>query len=183
MPIAGFPSDFKSAYRQVPSDPAQALDLVIASWDVESQMQVFFLAVTQLFGSGNAPLNFTRFPDFCCRAIAAPLAIPAVHCVDDVIDVEILELINCSYKAWRQSAVLCGWDVPDEKSPEPSQSFRALGAILAFSAYPRLPMLIHLAEDRKESLQVILEKVLHERRLAPSFSGKLYGKLMFLSSQ
>ena len=26
MPTAGFPSDFKSAYRQVPSDPAQALD-------------------------------------------------------------------------------------------------------------------------------------------------------------
>ena len=28
-----FPSDFKSAYRQVPGDPAQAGDLVIASWN------------------------------------------------------------------------------------------------------------------------------------------------------
>ena len=79
--------------------------------------------------------------------------------------------------------MLCGWDVPDEKSPEPSQSFRALGAILDFSAYPRTPMLIRPAEDRMESLQVILEKVLQERRLAPSLSGKLYGKLMFMSSQ
>ena len=79
--------------------------------------------------------------------------------------------------------MLCGWDVPDEKSPEPSQSFRAPGAILDFSAYPRMPMVIRPAEDRMESLQVILEKVLHERRLAPSLSGKLYGKLMFMSSQ
>ena len=34
-PMSGFPSDFKSAYRQVPSDPGQALDFVIASWDTD----------------------------------------------------------------------------------------------------------------------------------------------------
>ena len=130
MPLSGFPSDFKSAYRQVPSDPAQARDFVVASWDVESERQVFVMAVTQLFGSGNAPLNFTRFPDFCCRVIAMLLVIPAVHCVDDVIVIEILELISSSYSSWRAFARMCGWDVPDAKSPPPSQWFRALGAVL-----------------------------------------------------
>ena len=43
IPIAGFPSDFKSAYRQVPSDPAQALDFGVTSWDVERERQVSFL--------------------------------------------------------------------------------------------------------------------------------------------
>lgn len=127
-------------------------------------------------------MNFTRFLDFCCRAIAALLAIPAVHCVDDVIVVEV-ELIASSYESWRQFAVLCGWDVPDEKSPRPSQSFRALGAALDFSAYPKFPMLIRPPQDRMVSLRTLLSQVLEERRLAPSLSGKLYGKLMFMSRQ
>ena len=183
MPIAGFPSDFKSAYRQVPSDPAQALDFVIASWDVERDQQVFFLAVTQLFGSGNAPLNFTRFPDFCCRAIAALMAIPAVHCIDDVIVIEVLELIGSAFSCWREFAEFCGWEVPDEKSPPPAQVFRALGAILDFRCYPKSPMLIRPASDRMDSLKALLGQVLEERRLAPALAGKLYGKLMFMSSQ
>ena len=182
-PLSGFPSDFKGAYRQVPADPAQARDFVVASWDFESQRQVFFMAVTQLFGSGNAPLNFTRFPDFCCRVIAMLLAIPAVHCVDDVIVVEILELISSSYYCWRSFARMCGWDVPDAKSPPPSQWFRALGAILDFTGFPSYPMYIRPAQDRLESLKVLLGQVLIERRLSPSLAGKLYGKLMFMSSQ
>ena len=92
MRIGGFPSDLKSAYRQVPGDQSHAYDFAIASWDVELNKQDCFLAVTQLFGSGNAPADLCRFPDFCCRAIAALMAIPAVHCVDDVIVIEVPEL-------------------------------------------------------------------------------------------
>ena len=76
QPIAGFPSDFKSAYRQVTSCPLQALLFVIASWDPCRMAQVFFMAVTQIFGSGNVPLNFTRYADFCCRALSALFANP-----------------------------------------------------------------------------------------------------------
>lgn len=111
------------------------------------------------------------------------LAIPAVHCVDDVIVVEILELISSSYYCWRSFARMCGWDVPDAKSPPPSQWFRALGAILDFTGFPSYPMYIRPAQDRLESLKVLLGQVLIERRLSPSLAGKLYGKLMFMSSQ
>ena len=92
-PIGGFPSDFKLAYRQVTACPMQALQSVVASWHVDRLVPVFFLAVTQLFGSGNAPLNFTRYADFCCRALAALFAIPATHCVDDVIVLEIMRTV------------------------------------------------------------------------------------------
>ena len=44
-PLSGYPSDLKSAYRQVLSDPNQALDFVIASWDTDRMQQAFFLAV------------------------------------------------------------------------------------------------------------------------------------------
>ena len=61
-PLSGFPSDLKSAYRRVPSDARQALDFVIASWDTDRMAQVFPMPVSQVFGSGNAPLNFTEMP-------------------------------------------------------------------------------------------------------------------------
>ena len=182
-PIGGFPSDFKSAYRQVTSDPNQALDFVIVSWDADRQCPVFFMAVTQLFGSGNAPLNFTRYADFCVRALAALFAIPAIHCVDDVIVLEILKTIYSAFASWRGFAELCGWDVPDTKSPPPSQCFRALGALLDLSAFPTGPMLIKPVEDRMEGIIEALLKVSHAKRLSPSLAGKLYGKLMFMSSQ
>ena len=125
-PIAGFPSDFESAYRQVTADPGQALDFVVAPWDLEKQRRVFFLAATQFFGSGNAPLNVTRISDFCRRAFSAFFAIPAIHCVDDVIVIELVKFSLSGAASWRAFAVLCGWDVPDETSPPPSRRFRAL---------------------------------------------------------
>ena len=182
-PMAGFPSDFKSAYRQVTADPNQAQDFAVVSWDTDRNCRVFMLAVTQLFGSGNAPLNFTRFPEFCCRALAALFAIPAVHCVDDVIVIELASLIDLGFSSWRRFADLCGWDVPDSKSPPPTQLFRALGAMMDFESYPRGPICIRPAEDRVTELLDVLQRILTDRALAPALAGKIYGKLMFLSSQ
>ena len=181
--LAGFPSDFKSAYRQVTACPTQALDFVVATWNPSLACEVFFLAVSQLFGSGNAPLNFTRYPDFCCRALSVLFASAAVHCVDDMLVLEVLRTLASSFSCWRRFAVLCGWDVPDIKSPPPSQRFRALGAFLDFSYFPDAAMLIRPAEDRIVSLKETLVEVLECGSLTPALAGKLYGKLMFLSSQ
>ena len=181
-PMAGFPSDFKGAYRQVTADPYQAQDFTVVAWDTELDCMVFMLAVTQLFGSGNAQLDFTRFPEFCCRALATFFAIPAVHCVDDVIVIELLSFVDLGFSSWRKFADLCGWDVPDSKSPPPSQLFRALGAMMDFSTYPKGPICIRPAEDRLTELMEILQRILTERALAPALAGKIYGKLVFLSS-
>ena len=182
-PIGGFPSDFKSAYRQVTACPMQALQFVVASWDAERLVPVFFLAVTQLFGSGNAPLNFTRYADFCCRSLAALSAIPATHCVDGVIVLEIMRTVMNAFISWRAFANLCGWDVPDGKSPPPSQVFRALGAIFDLSGFPWSPLVLRPAEDRVEGLIDALSRVQAQQRPSPSLAGKLYGKLMLMSSQ
>ena len=78
---------------------------------------------------------------------------------------------------------MCEWDAPDAKSPPPAQIFRALGAIVDLSQYPGGQLLFRPAEDRIESLMEMLNMVHAEKRLSPSLAGKLYGKLMFLSSQ
>ena len=94
---------------------------------------MFFLAVTQLFGSGSAPLNFTRIPDLCRRAFPDFFPIPAKHCVDNVIVIEPLKFIFFGFAPRRAFAVLRGWDTPDLKSPPPSRRFCALGAFLDFT--------------------------------------------------
>ena len=68
-PMAGFPSDDKGAYRQVHACPVQALDFIVSIWDPVLEVQVFLIAVSQLFGRGNAPFNCTRCPDSCRHAI------------------------------------------------------------------------------------------------------------------
>ena len=78
---------------------------------------------------------------------------------------------------------MCGWDVPDKKSPPPSQLFRALGAMLDFTLYPGGPIRILPAQDRVDDLYNVLETILREERLTPGSAGKLYGRMMHLSSQ
>ena len=94
------------------------------------------------------------------------MAIPVIHGVDGVISVEVMELVSSGFECWRKFASLCGWDVPDEKSPPPSQCFRALGAVMDFSGYPKGPMMIRPASDRLESLKCLLGQVLVQRKLA-----------------
>ena len=108
---------------------------------------------------------------------------PAVHYVDDVIVIEILKSIPSAFASWHSFAVLCGWDVPDDKSPPPSQRFRALGAILDLMGFPLQPILLRPAEDRIEALIEALIKIRSEGRVSPALAGKIYGKLMFMSSQ
>ena len=73
----------------------------------------------------------------------------------------------------------CGWDVPDSKGPPPTKCFRALGAMLEFSGFPRSPMLIKRAVGRVEALTLQLRDVLESQRLTPAFAGKIFGKIGF----
>ena len=76
----------------------------------------------------------------------------------------------------------CVWDIPDSKSPPPAQLFRALGAMIDFTDYPCAAMCIQPAEDRISELLEVLKRILSDRALSPALAGKIYGKLMFLSS-
>ena len=75
VPLMAFTSDFKSAYRQVTSCPNQARMFVLAIWNPVKGKVVYALAVTQMFGSSLAPLNFSRYPQFCAEAMSVSAAI------------------------------------------------------------------------------------------------------------
>ena len=181
--LMAFASDFKSAYRQVPSCPQQQLDFIVVTWDPLRMCHIFAIATCQLFGSGNAPLNFCRFPDTCCTWMAVLFAVCCGHCVDDLLAIERASTSFSAYMSWRALALACGWDVPDSKSPPPSSVLRTLGAMTDLSEFPDGPILLRAVEERCESIRVVLNNVLSSKYLMPALSGKIFGKLGFLSSQ
>ena len=55
--------------------------------------------------------------------------------------------------------------------------------MIDLAQYPMGPLLLRPAEDRIDGLIEALLDVQAQGRLGPSLAGKLYGKLMFMSSQ
>ena len=57
--LAGFPSDFAKAYKQVPEDPVEVENFVLAQFEPDKQCLAYWLPLTLLFGGRLAPLLFT----------------------------------------------------------------------------------------------------------------------------
>ena len=152
-------------------------------WNPKRNCVVFGIALAQMFGSGSAPLNFTRYPDFCVRVAGLLLAIVCDHCVDDIIYIEAMRTVMSAYWCWRTFADDCGWDVPDAKSPIPSQYFTALGAELDLTGFPVSPMMLRPAKGRAAKILSTLTTALATKKLEPALGGQLFGRMMFQSSQ
>ena len=60
--------------------------------------------------------------------------------------------------------------------------FLALGAMFDLFGLPRSPLVLRPAEDRVEGSSETLLNVQAQRGLSQSLAGKLYGKLVFMSS-
>ena len=176
-PLSAITSDFKTAYRQVTSDPNQVNLWVIAMWCAVTSSVVFGAAVSQLFGSGTAPLNFRRHPAWCTWAVSTLFLLPIEPCVDDLLSVERATAMLIGYHCWRSFADACGWDVPDEKSPRPQQYLRTLGAMTDLRSFPHGPISLESVSERVETTMNDLRGILTSNRLSPGFSGKLYGRL------
>jgi len=181
--LQGFTSDFKSAYRQCPHNPDDAAGWVLAIWNPETRSIVFAVPSAQLFGCSAAPLNFCRIPDWCAFVAARLFWSPFVHCIDDMISVEPEESVTSSYVCWRTLARCAGWNIPDEKSPWPSEIFRLLGVIINLSGLPGSAPIIHMVEDRILKIINDFEAIKSAKELGSGHSGKLVGQLGFCCSQ
>ena len=118
-PMEFFTSDFAKAFKQVPGVTELLHLAVVVQWDPTHSQPAFMIPYTQVFGGRSTPLNFARFPAWCCYAMAVLAALPSEHCVDDIIGSERRSTIHSGWALWRCFARHCGWRVPDSKSPPP----------------------------------------------------------------
>ena len=132
-----------------------------------------------MFGSKSAPLNFSRFPAWCCAALAVAYGVPASHCVDDMISIERLSTIGSGRTSWLLFARLCGCLVSMEKSPPPSPTFTVIGVVLDVRNYPSGEIIIKVTQRRLEVLTETIINILKKDTLLSGEAASLSGKLGF----
>ena len=181
--LHGFASDFAKAFKQCTNAPEQIAMCILCQWDPHSQRVAFLGARTQLFGGRAAPTNFTRIPAWLCIVACVLAALAMNHCVDDMLCIERGETALSGWFFWRSLAALCGWDIGNDKSPLPSDCFRALGAMVDLRPIPRAPALLSVTDRRRADLLRTLQFILESGRLAPGAAGKLWGRLGFAATQ
>ena len=104
-------------------------------------------------------------------------------CVDDLLSPERKMFVASAYRCWRRFADIFGWDIPDEKSPPPSQYVRTLGAMADMRDFPGKPILLRVAQARVSEIGDQIQEIPEKRMLRPALAGKLFGRLLFCSSQ
>ena len=96
-----------------------------------------------------------------------------VHCADDMLSTERLSTVQSGFCAWRMLDDLCGWDVPDAKSPPPSVYVRALGAM---TYYTSLPTTIKVTKERELGLFNMLHTMKTTRKVLSGVAGQFFGE-------
>ena len=134
--LQGWPSDFKGAFKQVPAVLLFLSLLVLVQYSPALKKPIYWLPLSQVFGSKMAPINFCRYPTWFCDTVAALFAVPMSHCVDDMISVEPAKVVESGWASWRLMAELAGWELNEEKSPWPSSWFQVIGVLLDLQATP-----------------------------------------------
>ena len=175
----GFTSDFAKAYKQVPHQPAFGLMVIIAVWNPVLGRVEFWKPYSQLFGGRSPPQNFSRYPAWMCFALAVLLALHAQHCVDDVLGMDRMECLMDGWKAWRRIAEALGWDVPDKKSPSPSQDYLAIGYKVIHVGTPERWARLQISTARRDALCQYISDFLREGRLSGGDAGSLFGRMGF----
>ena len=177
--LSGWPCDLEKAYKQVPNDATLLWLTIIVMWSPASQRPEFFLPLCQLFGGKSPPLNFARYAAWLCEIAASLFALPATHCVDDVISVEPESLASSGNIAFKALCCLTGWMVSAGKSPPPSQVFVVIGVELDLSQVPDGEAMVRVSVKRVAQLRKILEEIKAAGRLGSGEAASLTGKLGF----
>ena len=158
--LLGWTADFGKAYKQVPGRPGQIQFVVIAQFSPREGRVVFFLALSQVFGSKSAPLNFSRYPALICKLSAVLFRLPLTHCVDDVISVELALYAEVGKRCFDVLVRLCGWKMSEDKKVEPCDSFAVIGVQLDLKPFPTSWPLLSITKKRVQSLVQLLSQIL-----------------------
>ena len=89
----------------------------VAVFSPEAAKAIIFIPLCQLFGGKSPPLNFARYAGWLCEVSASLFALPASHCVDDVISVEPGELAESGNLAFRVLCTTTGCAISAGKPP------------------------------------------------------------------
>ena len=180
--LHGWSSDFSKAYKQVPADPSQCLELILVQYDPAKEKAAFFIPLSQVFGSKTAPINFARYLGAFMDIIATVFLLPATHCVDDVIFIEDKEVAVSGKFSWDALMKMCGWLMSSSKDSYPDSCFPVIGVSLNLAPFPQSDPTVMITARRISSLAQIITKVMEANSLGSGEAASVTGKLGFALS-
>ena len=180
--LKGWSSDYSKEYKQVPGDPNQVMDIVLVQYDPLKDAVAFFIALSLVFGSKTAPVNFARYPAAFCEIVATLFLLPATHDVDDVIFIEEAEVVDSGKACWDLLMELCGWLMSTSKNAPPSSCFAVIGISLDLGPFPADEPTVLITASRIASLSEIMHCILWIGALGSGEAASLAGKLGFALS-
>jgi hypothetical protein len=156
--------------------------VVLAQFCPLLQCAVFFVALSQVFGSKTAPVNFSRFPALFCEIIARMLLLPATHCVDDVIFVEESAVADSGKESWDLLMQLSGWKMSSSKATSPAKMFVVIGVSVNLAPLPKMNPTLMITTKRLKSLDILIRTILERMSLGSGEAASLSGKFGFTLS-
>ena len=184
--LAGYPADFKAAYRQMPVCPLHILFSASAYFHYEGPDYIkgrrrlaFYTSLP--FGSSIAPGNWGETV-VCLAWLMAHIVLSIItHCVDDVCSIETEELVHSSRETFLHLVGLLGLTLDMQKSILPSADFIYLGLqLLLPSRLTGTIFALKVPKARRTKLIGHLRKILFEKKsLTSGEASSMRGRLFF----
>ena len=177
IPLEGWTSDFKSAYRQVPADPREYEFLGIAFWDPHARAVFLGILTALAFGARRAPANWGRVVLYIVNIAWYHLYVLVLDYVDDCNSVEPAFSAESGRQAWIRLCNALGVTLDIGKtSPHAATSFSSLGVMFTLASPAGV---IDILPRRLVALQDEIEEILRGGVLLPGRASRLRARLGF----
>ena len=183
--ILGWPADYKAAYRQMPIEILHCLFAGTCYYDYDpetgapiGQKWAFYTSLP--FGSSLAPAAWGEVVVGLAFILARLLLSIVTHCVDDVANFEIEELVGSARAAFLEINQLLGLVLDMDKSKPPMADFIYLGLrLLLPSTVTRSDLRLQVPDKRRKKLLQQIRAICDANELTSGQAASMRGRLYF----
>ena len=174
-----FKADHEAAYKQLPLNPLDMRNAIVALRDPTSKRWYGFVSRTLVFGSADAVLHYNIFPRIITALTNRCLGIALVGYFDDFAALIKKHLRQKALETFTRICPLLGIRIKPGKS-EVGSPLTFLGLLGTFPCAANGRRLsISLTPGKRKRWPGLITGYLNDGRVAHSFLEKLIGKLLF----
>lgn len=176
--------DLESAYKHLPNSPETRWAAVLAAFNPKTRKPELFISDSLMFGSTASVYAFNRFARALWHIAVVKFDLLSTQFFDDFPSVEPVISAVSARIAFEALLTALGWTWSAGKKCLPFQpSFPMLGNIMDVSDLDLGRAVLSNKPSRVEGLQIEIESILHDGKLASHRAAELSGKLQYTESQ
>jgi hypothetical protein len=169
--------DLKKAFRQIPCSQPQYN--VVAQWSPADDAVRFFVLRGMPFGCTSSVLHFNRLPTFMVTVLRCYFGVCVTNFYDDYCVAEPAATVHSAQWCVRRLHEIFGFLLDPDKHVRAATQNAFLGVVTDFTRVLRGYVVFRIKEERRLKLVAALQHVLEVKRLTPTESSSMRGKLYF----